>query len=241
VRGSFVLFSLVACSAASHAEPIRLSRADFATSTMAKVGSDSRWVGTPQTVAVGENFYTYTENQVTTKIVTDQDLAISTSNGEVSLPKGTVLAEDFGIDFIDLARKHGITATKVFNKGGKFVKRAALIDNDGDDRFESIESTNIGAKNFPLKTPLPYHFVANQIDSSVPPSFSWSLVYLGTAGGVLKIGYREFSSDLARPAFNNDLSFPSEIGKRSTFKFKNLSLTATPANDGTMLITVEHR
>jgi len=47
-------------------------------------------------------------------------------------------------------------------------------------------------------------------------SFQQTLLYNGKVGNKINIGYREFSSDTARPAFNNDveydLSQSSEIG-----------------------------
>jgi len=42
---------------------------------------------------------------------------------------------------------------------------------------------------------------------ATPNSFQQTLIYSGKVGNKLKIGYREFSGNLARPAFNNDVEY----------------------------------
>ena len=48
------------------------------------------------------------------------------------------------------------------------------------------------------------------------------LVYLGMMGDTLRIGYREFRNDMARPAFYEELTFPKTV---STFKTKGVTIT----------------
>jgi hypothetical protein len=38
-------------------------------------------------------------------------------------------------------------------------------------------------------------------------SFQQTLIYSGRVGDKIKFGYREFSNNLARPAFNNDVEY----------------------------------
>jgi hypothetical protein len=42
---------------------------------------------------------------------------------------------------------------------------------------------------------------------ATPNSFQQTLIYSGKLGNKLKIGYREFSGNLARPAFNNNVEY----------------------------------
>ncbi|NDW20007.1 hypothetical protein [Alteromonas hispanica] len=38
-------------------------------------------------------------------------------------------------------------------------------------------------------------------------AFQQTLIYSGKSGEVIQLGYREFSNNIARPAFNNDVSY----------------------------------
>ncbi|MCV5664960.1 hypothetical protein OFN50_38635, partial [Escherichia coli] len=52
--------------------------------------------------------------------------------------------------------------------------------------------------------------------SQFQDSFQQTLIYSGKVGNKINISYREFSNDMARPAFNNeaeyDLSESNQIG-----------------------------
>jgi len=49
-------------------------------------------------------------------------------------------------------------------------------------------------------------------------SFQQTLIYNGKVGQKINIGYREFSSDLARPAFNNDVEYDLSESKQIGYK-----------------------
>lgn len=46
-----------------------------------------------------------------------------------------------------------------------------------------------------------------RVPNLTPDSFQQTLIYSGRVGGKINIGYREFSGNLARPAFNNDVEY----------------------------------
>lgn len=109
-------------------------------------------------------------------------------------------------------------------------------DTNGDARLDTVETTNAFAKVFPILNPIPYHFVAY----TAAADFRWTLTYLGWAGGVIRIAYREQSGSVARPAFANDLTYPAEVGRVSIIRFRNLQMTVTPLADGSMKVLVVH-
>jgi hypothetical protein len=45
-----------------------------------------------------------------------------------------------------------------------------------------------------------------------PANFRQQLIYQGRSGSSLKLSYREFTGDLARPAFSQDLTFDLSDG-----------------------------
>lgn len=49
-------------------------------------------------------------------------------------------------------------------------------------------------------------------------SFQQTLIYNGKVGDKINIGYREFSSDTARPAFNNDVEYDLSQSKQIGYK-----------------------
>lgn len=51
-----------------------------------------------------------------------------------------------------------------------------------------------------------------------PDSFQQTLIYSGKVGNKINIGYREFSNDFARPAFNNDVEYDLSESKIIGYK-----------------------
>lgn len=57
---------------------------------------------------------------------------------------------------------------------------------------------------------------------AVRSSSSSELIYSGKAGSVIKIVYREYANDLARPAFTQDLQY--DLNETKVIRFKNTSI-----------------
>ncbi|WP_312971082.1 hypothetical protein [Acinetobacter gerneri] len=60
-------------------------------------------------------------------------------------------------------------------------------------------------------------------------SFQQTLIYNGKVGNKINIGYREFSSSLARPAFNNDVEY--DLSESKTIGYKGALLEVIEANN----------
>lgn len=60
-------------------------------------------------------------------------------------------------------------------------------------------------------------------------SFQQTLIYSGKVGNKINIGYREFSSNLARPAFNNDVEY--DLNESKTIGYKGALLEVVDANN----------
>lgn len=89
--------------------------------------------------------------------------------------------------------------------------RYCAFDKDGDGAFEtglvqySISSPELTAVT--MKKPIPYGSTRQKAVPAPEGDFRQELVYNGAAGGVLRLGYREFVNDMARPAFSNEVTF----------------------------------
>lgn len=60
-------------------------------------------------------------------------------------------------------------------------------------------------------------------------SFQQTLLYNGKVGNKINIAYREFSSDLARPAFNNDVEY--DLSESNQIGYKGAILEVLEANN----------
>jgi hypothetical protein len=60
-------------------------------------------------------------------------------------------------------------------------------------------------------------------------SFQQTLIYSGKVGNKIKIGYREFSNDQARPAFNNDVDY--DLDESTTIGYKGARIEVIEATN----------
>lgn len=60
-------------------------------------------------------------------------------------------------------------------------------------------------------------------------SFQQTLIYSGKVGNKINVGYREFSSNLARPAFNNDVEY--DLSESKQIGYKGALLEVIDANN----------
>ncbi|WP_245952283.1 hypothetical protein [Moraxella bovis] len=60
-------------------------------------------------------------------------------------------------------------------------------------------------------------------------NFQQTLLYNGKVGNKINIAYREFSSDLARPAFNNDVEY--DLSESNQIGYKGALLEVIEANN----------
>jgi len=67
-------------------------------------------------------------------------------------------------------------------------------------------------------------------------SFQQTLLYSGRVGDKLKISYREFSNNLARPAFNNEVEYDFSTSK--TIAYKGASLEVISADNNSITYKV---
>ncbi len=63
-------------------------------------------------------------------------------------------------------------------------------------------------------------------------NFQQTLLYNGKVGNKINIAYREFSSDLARPAFNNDVEY--DLSQSNQIGYKGALLEVIDANNQTI-------
>ncbi|WP_150910471.1 hypothetical protein [Marinobacter halotolerans] len=75
-------------------------------------------------------------------------------------------------------------------------------------------------------------FERQEAISETSNSFQQTLIYSGRVGDKINIGYREFSSNLARPAFNNEVEY--DLSESSTIGYKGALVEVIEANNNSI-------
>ena len=99
-----------------------------------------------------------------------------------------------------------------------------MQDKDGDGRIDQVSAENVLFTSKKLKEPVAFTMV-DAPASAGADYFRQVLTFSGGAGGVLRISYREFSHDVARPAFTEELSFPLEAAYPQTITWRDTRIT----------------
>lgn len=118
-------------------------------------------------------------------------------------------------------------AERVDGKGTYYMSVGNLVETCG---FGSCSYGRggfiVGAKLFEISdsAPIPVALKQQPVWEKVKhviagsPTFSREILYNGRAGDVLRLSYREFQSDLARPAFTQELSYDMSEGRTVGFQ-----------------------
>lgn len=114
---------------------------------------------------------------------------------------------------------------------------SCFVDQDRDGRFERVRrDAPIRGGSIDISPPAPYVFTPDRVDTI---NFRYELVYLGRAGSTLRIAYREFSNEMARPAFSNDLTFDIAPSGPTVFRYRDLRVTVYAINNEGISFQVE--
>lgn len=72
-------------------------------------------------------------------------------------------------------------------------------------------------------------YTRTKVESQVSNAFQQTLIYNGKIGSKLNIGYREFSNNVARPAFNNSVEY--DLSEGSLIRYKGAELQIIEATN----------
>ena len=122
---------------------------------------------------------------------------------------------------------------------GQSMKRFLCFqDLDNDGALDSVVSRKVDRPKITLakyKRDLIYHPDPNQ----TPKTFRAELLYQGAAGGILRFIYREFSQDLARPAFTQEVAYDLNPEGDTLVLFKGAKILVHEAGNLKIRYTVQ--
>lgn len=110
------------------------------------------------------------------------------------------------------------------------MKIACFFDRDTDGKFEVVKAQP-GVVWFESKLDVPVTFAKGEQVIPMNDSKKYELLYQGYSGNTLRLSYREYINDMARPAYFQDVSyeiaaFPTDI----TFKTVKLQVLSAGNN-----------
>lgn len=125
---------------------------------------------------------------------------------------------------------------KIFCQPPGGVGTPCLKDTDEDGFFDKASTMNVYGMlvNETNIDPVGYR-LANQ---NIEDGFKYELLYQGNDENVVRIAYREYTDNLARPAFSQDLSYTLDINSSTPVRFKDVSLTIHSADNNEIIYTV---
>lgn len=113
--------------------------------------------------------------------------------------------------------------------GGKLSRTSAFFDlpsslmlkKDGTVCVITIMAQTVCGKSGQMER--------KKIDSVTARSFQQTLIYSGKIGNKINVGYREFSADLARMAFNNNVEY--DLSESKTIGYKGAEIEVIEATN----------
>ena len=115
---------------------------------------------------------------------------------------------------------------------GELMSRMCLADLDGNQRFDAWKAPQgPPARQKWNKLPHELGFSHSDAMTSAMGGFRYELLYQGISGNVVSLLYREYIDDLARPAFQQDLSYTLAAEGATEVSFRGTRLRIQSANN----------
>jgi hypothetical protein len=150
-------------------------------------------------------------------------------NQDVSVQSGDEYGENIQKFDLNLSGKYEIL--KWPENGYKTIcgkNNVCLVDVNNNNSFSHSAIKN-ESKLYPLNTPIKYKSI--QDVNYNEDSFKYQALYQGKVGNKIKISFREFKDDMARPAFTQDIEYELEGNKPTTIGFKGLRIEVIKATN----------
>ena len=231
------VMSPVALSADSDLGKIEIPFAALIDRRTANLRGADKVLGRTYTVAVGETVFSEYDYTVTVvaKLRSDFDFVAKSRSHHV-VPATELIGgfEGGGFDPGAIA----CTIAKTDEHDGK-MGQSCFIDRGKDGTFDEVMNHSLmSAAWTKLPAPIPYRLYAGAITNV---NSSYELVYLGMSGTTLRLAYREYRDELARPAFTTELTYSLEAGKPNTIAYKGLKIDVDKSGNAGITFRVNRR
>lgn len=179
-------------------------------------------IGSPATASVGDTVYEKSHLSVLPAYTIDEEFSGKNIFARVNLSAGD--------KFVEIPTKANLKACRSASMDDFLRKlyNACLYDDERDGSFDRFGANEVqGGKKLPH--PIPYK--TTELIQPTSDSIRQVVIYLGSTKDSLRLSYREFINDMARPAFTEEYTFPLTDKFPQTIAFKGVKL-AVAATDG---------
>lgn len=111
---------------------------------------------------------------------------------------------------------------------GTKVVTGCLADSTGSGAFDRVAFAHTTAV-YPLAAPVPYEVETFDTVTVDQDKFHIDVLYQGMSKGEVKVSYREFINDMARPAFDQDVSYELDADGTAVIAFKGMRIKVLKA------------
>lgn len=191
--------------------------------------------GTEAVASVGSPILErYNLVSVTTPQLTN-DLTVSLGiQGKVVIPRGAV----FRVDRLKPLKACTVAQDTYVDAFVGPRGAACVFDKDNDGRIDQVSAETVMFTSKKLSEQVPYTMVDTPAADD-KDYFRQTLTFLGAAGGVLRLSYREASHDVMRPAATEELSFPIAATYPQTIAWRATKITLLGLNNDGIRYRVE--
>jgi hypothetical protein len=182
-------------------------------------------------VSVGDVIFGQFDYRAVNGAILLEDLNAGYQATTIKAPVGYTLIESR----INNQPSYCSTTPIIYNIFGSPALHACFFDRDNDKRFEAVipaQADNWGDKQI---TPVSYELT--QINSS-GKGFKYELLYNGISSNTLNITYREFVDQMARPAFQQDLTYTVSGTGPTDIVFRGARITVYKADNSSVRFVV---
>ncbi|UZK70778.1 hypothetical protein OKW76_07080 [Sphingomonas sp. S1-29] len=186
--------------------------------------------GIKSTATVGSNVYVHQKYRAAKSYRIDEPVKAKILFAQVDLPAGTQLMR------IDSKAKLKACASPTMEAFAKKYYVGCLMDDDGNGTFDRVAGNEVQSGK---KLPKPLPYIESEYIDGAPGSLKQVLIYLGSTKDTLRLSYREFVDDMARPAFTEEYTFPLGTQFPQPVAFKDVKLTITGIDGAGMHYVVD--
>lgn len=175
-------------------------------------------VGAPATATVGSTVYQRDHYRVLPAYTIAEPVVAKIVLARVNLPADTRLLR------IESKTKLKACAVASIEDYRNKLYQGCLMDDDGNGTFDRVAGNEIQGGR---KLDHPVAYKNSEFIEPSPDSVKQVVIFLGSTKDTLRLSYREFVNDMARPAFTEEYTFPLSATYPQPVAFKDVKLTVT--------------
>ena len=181
---------------------------------------------------VGESLYTKFDYRVTEARSLLSGYSRGYLMGQIHVPQGAPLAgrpkRDGGFEYCTVEQAYT-------GPGGP-----SLVCFSGPPSLAYFTHVRVPPLKYGAWTTLESHLTFETSEVMLGEGFKVELLYQGVAGDILRLSYREFQESLARPAFQQDLTYTLSPDGPTEIHFRTLALDVISADNSGIRYRVKH-